>query len=73
MMERAEFTFKAKEYASGMPWILAQSISGPDIIGGTLGFDLTVGTTFEEAKEIAAYMRKHIRGLALTRQPTEGT
>ena len=67
MTERAEFDFKVKEYVSGQPWIAAVWLSGADIFGGTLGFDLAPGIALDEAKEIADYMRKRIRGLALTK------
>ena len=67
MTERAKFTFVVKEYVSGTPWILAEQLSGemPNL-RGTIGFDLAPGTTLDQAKEIAEYMREHIRGLALT-------
>lgn len=64
---RASVSFKVKEYAGGQPWVLAEWLSGDDLFGGTLGFELKPGTTLKEAKEIADYLRKHIRGLALTK------
>jgi hypothetical protein len=67
MPERAEFTFTVKEFVSGTPWILAEQISGPEILERCmLGFDLAAGTTLEQAHEIAAYMRRHISGLHIT-------
>jgi hypothetical protein len=35
-------------------------------VRGLLGFDLMPGTTFDQAKEIAAYMEKHIKSITLT-------
>ena len=67
MTRRAGVSFKVKENASGQPWVLAEWLSGDDLFGGTLGFELEPGTTLEEAKEISAYLREHIRGLALTK------
>jgi len=67
MTERAEFVFKVKEFSSGVPWIAAEPLS-EELRGvrGLLGFDLMPGTTFDQAKEIAAYMEKHIKSITLT-------
>ena len=67
MTQRAGVSFKVEEYAGGQPWVSAEWLSGDDLFGGTLGFELAAGTTLDEAKEIAAYLRDHIRGLALTK------
>ena len=67
MTGRAGVSFKVKEYAGGQPWISAEWLSGDDLFGGSLDFELEPGTTLEEAKEISAYLRDHIRGLALTK------
>jgi hypothetical protein len=66
MTERAQYSFVVKEFVSGTPWIMAEWVSGPNILGGMLGFDLAPGTTLEQAHEIAAFMRKHIAGLSFT-------
>jgi hypothetical protein len=66
MTERAEFNFVVKQLVSGTPWIMAEQISGPQILDRLLGFDLAPGTTLEQAHEIAAYMRRHISGLHLS-------
>jgi hypothetical protein len=71
MTERADFTFVAKEYHQRTPWIAAEQLAGDKLmLPGLIGFDLAPGTTFEQAKEIADYMRKHIRGIHYTTRPT---
>jgi hypothetical protein len=63
----SDFTFVAKEYHQRTPWIAAEQLAGdPLVLPGLIGFDLAPGTTFEQAKEIADYMRKHIRGIHYT-------
>ena len=58
MTDRADFTFVAKA---------AEQLAGDKLVlPGLIGFDLAPGTTFEQAKEIADYMRKHIRGIHYT-------
>ena len=67
MTDRADFTFVAKEYHQRTPWIAAEQLPGDKLVlPGLIGFDLAPGTTFEQAKEIADYMRKHIRGMHYT-------
>ena len=69
MTERAEFTFTVKEGASGTAWIAAEPLGDvPPSLRGVIGFDLTAGTTLDEAKEIAKYLRGHVRGISLTKQ-----
>ena len=46
MTDRAVFDFRAKEFASGTPYIHAACLSGPEILDGTLGFDLVKGNHF---------------------------
>lgn len=68
MTERAEFTFVVKEGDRGTtPWIAAEPL-GRDMpsLRGLLGFDLVPGTTLEQARGFAKYMRENIRGLSLT-------
>jgi hypothetical protein len=58
MTDRADFTFVAKEYHQRTPWIAAEQLAGDKLVlPGLIGFDLAPGTTFEQAKEIADYMR----------------
>jgi hypothetical protein len=71
MTDRAVFDFRAKEFASGTPYIHAAWLSGPEILDGTLGFDLVKGTTLDQAKEIAAYL--NIRGIFNTRSRSSRT
>jgi hypothetical protein len=67
MTERAEFTFVAKESATGAPFVAAEPVSDmPKTIRAVIGFDLKAGTTLKEAHEIAAYLRSHIRGVSVT-------
>jgi hypothetical protein len=65
--EHAEVSFVVKEHVSGKPWIMIEWISGPDVLKGTWGFDLVDGTTLGQAKEVAGYMREHIRKISVTR------
>ena len=68
MTERAEFTFTVKESTDGTPSIAAEPTEGTmrGVGRSVVGFDLATGTTLDAAKEIAAYMRKHIRGINFT-------
>jgi len=65
MTERNDCTFAVTAFVSGRPWIVAEPIEGylPDRV---IGFHLVDGITFEQANEIAAFMRKHIRGMNFT-------
>ena len=65
MTERAEVSFTVKESASGTPWIMVES--GPDLFGGTVGFDLAPDTKLKKAKKIAEYLGKHISRITLTK------
>lgn len=67
MTERAEVTFTVKESASGRPWIAIEPLSG-DMrdLKGSLGFDLAGGTSLEAAREVASFLRHHIKSLTLT-------
>jgi hypothetical protein len=66
MTERAEFTFVVKERPAGEPSIVAEPTSQMPGFRGLIGLDLKPGTTLEQAKEVAKYLRQHIRGLSLT-------
>jgi hypothetical protein len=66
MSERAKFTFTVKESADGRPWIAAEQLEdGMPSLVGQLGFDLRPGTTFDQAKDIAKYLRERVVGLSL--------
>lgn len=65
---RAEFTFVVKEGAEGRPWIVAEPLSGDAVFKGLIGFDLASDVTVAQAQEIAAYMKKLIRGISYTKE-----
>ena len=64
MTERGEYRFTVKEYASGAPFIAAEP-AGDTLSIGQLGFDLTPGTSYDKAREIARYMNDHIEYVTL--------
>jgi hypothetical protein len=66
MNKCAQYSFYVRQHHDGTPWILAEWVSGEDILEGTLGFNLSPGTTLRQAEELASKMREHIRELALT-------
>jgi hypothetical protein len=67
--DRSKYHYEVKEYADGQPWIMGEPLEGPDLpIPGQwfLGFDLTEGTTLEQAEEVAAFMNRHLTAISLT-------
>lgn len=67
--KRSEVTFTVKEFESGQPWIALEILRGdvtPKDLGGLVGFDLKQGTSLEDAKEIARYLREKIERISLT-------
>ncbi len=67
--ERTEYIFTVKEYGEGTPWIMLESRRETlACLGdGFLGLDLKKGTDLTEAQEIAAYLNKHVVGIAYTK------
>jgi hypothetical protein len=63
MTERAEVAFVVKEGGDGKLHIVAEPTADMKNVRGLIGFDLKPGTTLEQAREIAKYMRQHIRGI----------
>jgi hypothetical protein len=66
--ERGKFTFTVKEFADGAPWIMAepQRKTVPILDEAFIGFDLPHGTTFEQARRVAAFMNEHPAGISMT-------
>ena len=64
---RGEFTFVVKEGSKDQPVIIAEPTSDMPNASGLIGFDLALGTTLEQAQDIAKFMREHIRGISVTR------
>ena len=56
-----------KEGADGRPWIAAET-AGKSLVSlpGQLGFELKPGSTYEDAKMVAAFMNRHVRGITHT-------
>jgi hypothetical protein len=69
MTERAEFTFVVKADPLGEPSIVAEPEFEVAGLSGQIGFDLTPGTSLEQAKDVAEFMREHIRGISVTFGP----
>ena len=65
-----EVDFDTKEYAEGECWLAIQHWDGPELPilrhGGFMGLDLNQGTTIEEAKELEALLRKHVKFLTFS-------
>ena len=64
MTERGEFRFTVKEAADGRPWIAAEP-AGKSLVTlpGLLAFELSPGTTYDDAKTVASFMNLHIAGI----------
>ncbi len=67
MTDRVGFRFTVKESASGTPWIAAEPthemLGNQFLKQALIGFDLKPEANLEQAQAIAAYMRKHIKGM----------
>ena len=66
---RADVQFTVKEFESGRPWIAIEQLRGDHVeaLRGTLGFDLKPGTTLDEAKVIALYLRQNVVSVSETK------
>ena len=62
-VERTECTFVVKEWADGIPFILAEPTTAS---GQLISFDLTPGATLDHAHKVAKFMRAHIRGISFS-------
>jgi hypothetical protein len=65
---RAEHRFTVKENASGQPWRVSEVLKGEEPRGsGFVGFDLTPGTTMQQAGDLAQTMNRFIVCNSFTR------
>ncbi len=69
--DRAQFVFKVTEYGDEehTPWIMTEPRTANLKIlgkGGFIGFDLRPGTTFEQARQVAEYLDRHIECITCT-------
>jgi hypothetical protein len=66
--ERGKFAFTVKEFADGTPWIMTEPLrkTMPILDEAFIGFDLPDGTTFEQARKVAAFMNENIAGVSMT-------
>jgi hypothetical protein len=69
--QRGRYRFKVAEYGGEhTPWIMTEPVDARDrlpVLGeGFIGFDLTPGTTFEQAKIVAQYLSEHLDGISCT-------
>jgi hypothetical protein len=60
--KHTECTFVVKEGVEGKPFVVAE----PSTHAGLVGFDLVEGTSLDKAKEIAGYLRRHVRAISHT-------
>jgi hypothetical protein len=55
-IEDTDCTFVVKETAEGKPWVIAE----PDTPVGPVGLRLKEGASIAQAKEVAAYLLRHV-------------
>ena len=62
MTQRARFSFSAKQYPDGSPFIICEPMTGDLKITerGFLGFDLPEGVAPEKVSEIVAFLNENI-------------
>jgi hypothetical protein len=60
--KRTECTFVVKETVEGKPSVVAE----PSTHAGLVGFELAEGTSLDTAREIAKYLRQHVRAISHT-------
>ena len=67
MSKKADYVFSVSEFSDQTPWIYAEprDANTAKLEDGLTGFILKEGTTFEEAKEIAALLREKIAKVIL--------
>jgi hypothetical protein len=68
MTQRARFDFKARRLPSGDHWIVLEPLDGDlNVLNGCfLGFDLSEGTTANQAEEVAAFLNENILSVSYT-------
>jgi hypothetical protein len=68
--QRGRYQFRVTNYADTTPWITADPLEQEDKLdmlrSGFIGFDLTPGTTQEQAERIAEYLNNHIEYITYT-------
>ncbi len=66
--ERGKFVFTVKEFADGTPWIMAEPTreAMPILDEAFIGFDLPDGTTFAQARKVAAFMNENLARISMT-------
>lgn len=64
----SDFTFTVTEFGDGTPWIMCEAYQPglPALSNGYLGLRLREGITFEQAREIAEYLRDRVAGISHT-------
>jgi hypothetical protein len=67
---RAEVRFRVADSAEGEPWIYGEPYSGDalDLFRHIIGFSLKPGTSYEQAKDIAAFLRRNLVNISETRR-----
>ena len=66
--EHKRYYFKASEYADGSPFIGTEPKNGELTLlkDHSLGFGLMEGISYEGAQEIAVFLNKNIKSIAIT-------
>ncbi len=60
----ADTTFTVKEHGDGKPFIMLEG-GEQKTFGKSIGFVLASGTTYEQAQDIARYMRQHLKKISM--------
>ncbi|MFZ5391856.1 MAG: hypothetical protein ACOZAR_01545 [Patescibacteria group bacterium] len=65
---RGKYVFTVKEYEGGQPWICFEPYMAPPDTQRQFmySFELPKGTSYERAKEIAAFMRENLDDFSCT-------
>jgi hypothetical protein len=69
MTDRARHSFTVKEFGDGTPWIMLELLDGqelPVLRRGFLGLDLKEGTTYDQAKALAATLNESVISTSYT-------
>ena len=66
MTKRAKPVFTVKEYSDGKPWLAIEYATSDQDFPLSFGLDLKVGTTYNQAKEIAHYLNEHVTDFTFT-------
>jgi hypothetical protein len=62
MTDRAKYRFRVKEFSGGKAWIALEPFGSeiPALKNAVLGFDLSEGTTLQEAEKICGFLNDNI-------------